>query len=117
MTTIATHDHPEATGQALQARALLSRCAVVQVALQKRVASFGPQLYICCGDPECQERHLWNIHKVMAEAEHTEEQYDLSRQAWKIANRECLLRQAERGMRTWANAAEHIKHLNIEELP
>jgi hypothetical protein len=116
MTAAATHDHPQAATLALQARAMLTHGPVVQVAMQPAPLALGAPAS-CCGNPECDEAAAWRDYQALALATVTAEQFDLAQMRWKIANRACLLAQAERGMRTWANAAEHIARMNIEAQP
>lgn len=100
--SIATHHYPDL---ALHARALLTPLrAPVQVALQRCPLS-RPS---CCGDPECDEETAWSEYLTIAQDAHAAEAFDLALERWKIAKRECLLRQANRGMRTWASVGEFL---------
>ena len=88
----------------LNARAYLTPRTRAQAALQPLPLS-RPN---CCGDPECDEGAAWAEYLTIALAGGDD---DLAMQRWKIAKRECLIRQADAGMRTWATVGEFLATL------
>jgi hypothetical protein len=100
----ATHDYPEL---ALQTRAALTPRPITQAAL-RRPSLARPS---CCDDPECDEATAWDEYLTLALAEHSALAFDLAMARWQIAKRECLIRQTDAGLRTWASVGEFLARL------
>ena len=85
----------------LNARAVLTPRTRIQAALQPLpIARLS-----CCSDPECDESDAWGEYLTLALAGGDD---DLALARWTIAKRECLIRQADAGMRTWASVGEFL---------
>lgn len=100
----ATHHYPEL---ALQTRAALDPRPITQAAL-RRPSLAQPS---CCGDAECDESAAWDEYLMLALAASTALALDLARERWQIAKRECLIRQADVGIRTWASVGEFLARM------
>lgn len=85
----------------LNARAFLTACSRAMAALQRLPISCPS----CCSDPECDESAAWHEYLTLALAGGDD---DLACARWTIAKRECLIRQADAGMRTWASVGEFM---------
>lgn len=85
----------------LNARAFLTPRTRIQAALLPLPIS-RPS---CCCDPECDEFAAWDEYLTLALSGGDD---DLALVRWQIAKRECLIRQADAGMRTWASVGEFM---------
>lgn len=85
----------------LNARAFLTPRTRAMAALQRLPIAY-PN---CCCDPECDESAAWGEYLTLALAGGDD---DLALARWTIAKRECLIRQADAGMRTWASVGEFL---------
>lgn len=91
----------------LNARAYLTPRTRTQAALQPLPLA-RPS---CCGDSECDEATAWDEYLTLALVEHSALAFDLAMARWQIAKRECLIRQADAGLRTWASVGEFLARL------